>query len=144
VTTDSAGNLMVADIGNNAIRKIDAAGYVTTLAGRGPTLPGFADGPGSVAKFFRPTSAVFNSADGMTYVADSHNNRIRRIDANGNVTTYAGTGVTGLVNGSRQQAQFSLPTDLVIYGGFMYISDSGNNVIRRIDMATGIVSTYIT
>jgi DNA-binding beta-propeller fold protein YncE len=106
--------------------------------------PGWADGQGTSACFSRPTAVVFNSADNMLYVADSHNNCIRRIDASGNVTTYAGTSEPGLVNGSLSQARFSMPTDLVILNGFMYISDSMNNVIRRIDMNACIVSTFIS
>lgn len=142
-TMDSSGNMYVADIGNNAIRKIDAAGYVSTSAGAGPEQIGLVDGNGSAAKFSRPTSVVFNSTNGMLYVADSHNNCIRQVDYAGNVTTYAGTGAAGLVDGDRSQAQFSMPTDLVIFGTFMYISDSLNNCIRRIDMTNGQVSTYI-
>lgn len=96
------------------------------------------------AKFSRPTSVLFNATDGILYVADSHNNCIRKIDPDGNVTTYAGTGTAGLVDGDRLQAQFSMPTDLVIFGTFMYVSDSLNNCIRRIDMTNGQVSTYIS
>lgn len=142
ITKDAAGNMYVADIGNNMIRKIDTAGNVATCAGAGPS--GHVDAQGAGACFFRPTAVVYNSADNMLYVADSHNNCIRRIDMSGNVTTYAGTGTAGLVDGARAQAQFSTPTDLVIVNGFMYVSDSTNNAIRRIDMASGIVSTYIT
>jgi DNA-binding beta-propeller fold protein YncE len=140
---DSAGYLYVADIGNNAIRGIDAGGNVTTCAGGGPDAQGLVDGQGSQAKFFRPTSIVFNPADNVLYIADSHNNVIRRMDSSGNVTTYAGTGTPGLVNGSLLEAQFDKPFDLAIVNGFMYISDTLNNVIRRIDMSTGVVSTYI-
>jgi len=142
MVTDGGGNMLVADVGNNAIRKIDSSGYVTTLAGLGNTQPGFADGSSAVAKFSRPTSLVQYGS--YTYVADSHNHRIRMIDASGNVSTYAGTGQKGLVNGAKESAQFNTPTELVISGGYMYISDSANNVIRRIDMATGQVSTYIS
>jgi len=144
VSPDGSGNMYVADIGNNAIRKIDSSGYVTTLAGGGPNQIGLVDGSGSSASFYRPTSLVFNTTDGTLYVADSNNHCIRRIDANGNVTTYAGTGQAGLVDGSLSQAQFNGPTELVISDGYMYISDSMNNVIRRIDMSNGIVSTYIS
>ena len=144
MTQDSAGNMYVADSGNNAIRKISTSGYVSTLAWAGPEQPDHVDGQGSNALFFRPTSVLFNPADGMTYVADSHNNCIRQIDSAGNVTTYAGTGQPGLVNGPRATAQFSLPTDLVIHNGFMFISDTMNNVIRAINMSTGEVMTYIS
>lgn len=144
MTMDTSGNMYVADIGNNAIRKIDASGYVSTSAGAGPEQIGLVDGNGWGAKFSRPTSVVFNATDGMLYVADSHNNCIRQVDSAGNVTTYAGTGAPGLINGDRSQAQFSMPTDLVIFGIFMYVSDSLNNCVRRIDMTNGQVSTYIS
>lgn len=144
MTTDGVGSMYVADIGNNAIRKIDASGYVTTPAGGGPYQYGKVDGQGAAASFARPTAVISNPADGMLYVADSHNNCIRKVDPAGNVTTYAGTGTAGLVDGNRSQAQFSMPTDLIIYGGYMYISDSLNNCIRRIDMSNGQVSTFIS
>lgn len=143
-TQDVAGYIYVADIGNNAIRRIDSAGNVMTCAGAGPSEQGFVNGQGSQAKFYRPTSIVFNPADNMFYIADSHNNVIRRMDSAGNVTTYAGTGAPGLVNGTLAQAQFDKPVDLVLHNGFMYISDSMNNVIRRIDMGNGTVTTYIS
>ncbi len=141
---DAAGYIYVADIGNNAIRRIDGGGNVMTCAGAGPLAQGFVNGQGSQAKFYRPTSIVFNPADNMMYIADSHNNVIRKMDLSGNVSTYAGTGTPGLVNGSLSQAQFDKPVDLVIHNGFMYISDSMNNVIRRIDMVNGTVTTYIS
>ena len=143
LTQDSSGMMYIADAGNNAIRRVDTAGNVTTLAGAGPNNPGLVDGQGSAASFFLPTSVVFNPADGYIYVADSHNNCIRRIDSAGNVSTYAGTGQPGLVNGPLLQAQFDKPADLVIWNGYMYISDSLNNVIRRIDMVNQQASTYI-
>ena len=87
---------------------------------------------------------AFNAADNSYYIADSHNNVIRKMDSYGNVTTYAGTGEPGLVNGSLFQAKFSMPMDLIIHNGFMYISDNQNNVIRRIDMAAGTVITLIS
>jgi len=139
---DSSGKLIISDMGNHAIRVIDSAGYVTTLAGNGE--PGYANGTGGQARFNRPTAVVFNPLDGMTYVADSHNNCIRRVDASGNVTTYAGSNEGGRVDGTLAQARFDGPVDLVINGGYMYVSDSRNNCIRRIDMVNGQVSTYIT
>lgn len=144
MTTDGGGNMFVADIGNNAIRKIDSSGNVTTTAGGGPFKFGKVDGKGAAASFFGPTAVVSNPANGMLYVADSHNNCIRQIDSAGNVTTYAGTGVAGLVNGDRLQARFSMPTDVIIVGSYMYVADSLNNCIRRIDMSNGQVSTYLS
>jgi hypothetical protein len=145
IARDGSGNLYVADIGNNAIRKIDTSGNVSLCAGRGPTQPGLVDGYGANACFNRPTSIVWNPSDNMMYVADSLNNCIRRMDMSGNVTTYAGAtdGTPGLVNGPLLQARFGNPTDIAIHNRFMYISDTNNNAIRIIDMNTGIVSTYL-
>lgn len=139
---DSSGNSYVADMGNHVIRKIDSAGNVTTFAGTGE--PGYVNGSGSVAQFNEPSSIVFNAADGYLYVTDSGNQTIRRITLSGTVSTYAGADSPGLVNGNRTGARFSRPLDLLISGGFMYIADSLNNVVRRIDMATGVVSTYVS
>lgn len=144
VTKASSGYLYVADIGNNAIRMIDSSNNVTTCAGAGPTNAGYVDGQGAQAKFFRPTSIVYNASDSMLYIADSHNNVIRKMDSWGNVTTYAGNGSPGLVNGSLSQAQFDKPTEIAIFNGVMYVADSMNNVIRRIDMVNGTVTTYIS
>lgn len=125
VVSDGQGNLYVADIGNNAVRKIDASGNVSTLSGKGFGEPGYNNNNNpSEATFFRPTSVAYNSADSSVYVADSHNNCIRKIDANGAVTTYAGTNEAGYADGNLTAARFSMPTDLVIYNGVMFISDS--------------------
>jgi hypothetical protein len=139
--TDSSGNMYVVDYGNNVIRKIDTSGNVTTFAGSGAT--GLVDGGPTVARFTHPCGIVFNSADGQLYVVDSGNNSIRKVDLSGNVVTYAGSQHGGLVNGSLLQAEFQCPMGVAIYAGYMYISDSMNNAIRRIDMSTGVVSTYI-
>ncbi len=141
-TWDSSGNMFVADSGNHAIRKIDTSGNVTTFAGSGN--PGFTDGQGTNAQFTNPVSIVFNSADSYFYVTDTGNNSIRRIDSSGNVTTYAGAVQGGLVNGSLLDARFQCPMGLAISNGFMYVADSMNNVIRRIDMTQGTVSTYVS
>lgn len=144
VVSDGQGNLYVADIGNNAVRKIDTSGNVSTLSGKGFGEPGYNNNNNpSEATFNRPTSVVYNLNDGSVYVADSHNNCIRRIDPNGAVTTYAGSKNPGYVNGSLTDARFNTPTDLVIYNGVMFISDSLNNCIRAIDMSSGQVSTFI-
>ena len=140
---DTAGNVYIADAGNNVIRKIDTSGNVTTFAGSG--TPGNADGNGSSAQFNMPCGIVYNPADNYLYVADSRNNAIRRIDLSGNVTTYAGeAGNGGYADGSLSVAQFSCPMDLVISGTTMFISDAFNNAIRSINMTSGTVSTYIS
>jgi sugar lactone lactonase YvrE len=141
IAVDPSGNLYVVDMGNNVIRKIDTSGNVTTFAGTGQ--PGYADGAGSVAQFNFPSSIAFNPADSMLYVADSMNNSIRKIDLAGNVSTYAGTSTSGYTDGSLTNARFSCPMDLLIAGSLMYVSDTMNNSIRRIDMTNSVVSTYL-
>ncbi len=142
VTWDSSGNLYIADSMNHVIRKVDTSGNVTTLAGTGQH--GYVDGPGWQAQFNMPCGIAYNLADNFLYVADMMNNVIRRVDLSGNVSTYAGGPSPGFVNGPLTDARFQCPTDLVISGSFMYISDTMNNVIRRVDMVSGIVTTYIS
>jgi hypothetical protein len=139
---DGAGNMYVTDTGNYMLRKIDTAGNVTSFAGSGQW--GYADGSATVAKFKLPTGVAYNPSDGFIYVADTHANVIRKVDGAGNVSTYAGTGTPGLTNGSLGQAQFSCPSEVIILNNLMYVSDTCNNVIRRIDMTSGVVSTYIS
>ena len=149
VATDGAGVVYTADTGNNAIRKIDAAGNVTTLAGLGPSGPGWVDGPGTaganVAAFNGP-AAVAVDASGNLYVADTNNNAIREIDSSGNVTTLAGlSGGPGWVDGpgasGTNVARFAAPTGISIDGaGNLYIADLGNCAVRELD-ASGNVRT---
>jgi hypothetical protein len=138
---DTSGSTYVADAGNHVIRRIDSGGNVTTFAGYG--VPGYADGTGASAQFRLPTGMVYNSNDNAFYVADSGNNRIRRITMAGTVTTYAGNGIGGFVNGSLLQSEFRHPTDIVVLGTNLVVSDTYNNAIRLIDTSTGTVSTLI-
>ena len=80
----------------------------------------------------------------MLYVADTGNNSIRRVTLSGVVTTYSGAPTAGLTNGTLSQARYSHPMGLMILNNFMYVADSLNNVIRRIDMVNGTVTTYIS
>jgi DNA-binding beta-propeller fold protein YncE len=88
-----------------------------------------------------PTGITYNPGDHYWYVADAGNNCIRRITSTGTVSTYAGSNVGGYVDGALSLARFSSPADLAIDGTNMYITDSGNNAIRKIDMSAGKVST---
>ena len=136
------GGTAIADTGNNALRIINSQ-TVSTLAGS-PT-PGYADGPTTAARFNKPSGMVYNPADQYFYVADTFNSCIRRVDTSGNVTTYAGMCThAGLVDSTTlSSAKLNKPTGIAISGSFMYISDSGNNCIRRLDMSQSAISTYI-
>jgi len=131
ITIDAAGNLYVADRENHRIRKITPAGVVTTLAGSG--VAGFANGTGTAAQFNKPTGLAID-ADGSIYVADSENNRIRKITSTGVVTTIAGSGIYGHVDGPGSVAEFTHPLNLAIDdSGIIYVSDSYESRIRKIE-----------
>jgi serine/threonine-protein kinase len=137
---DSAGNVYVADQGNNVIRKISSKGNVTTFAGSGTR--GAADGTGAAASFNQP-AAVCVDIGGNVYVADQGGNRIRKITSAGVVTTIAGNGTAGLQNGKQTGAEFNQPGGIAIDSkNVLYIGDTGNNVIRKIFLNTGEVQTY--
>jgi serine/threonine protein kinase, bacterial len=131
LAVDTAGNVYVADEGNNMIRKISPLGAVTTFAGSGAR--GSADGAPGSASFNAPTGLAID-AGGNLYVADSNNNLIRKITPDGTVSTLAGTGLLGSANGAPPTlASFSAPQGVAVdvYGN-VYVTDSGNNLIREI------------
>ncbi|WP_371867438.1 gluconolaconase [Duganella guangzhouensis] len=135
---DAAGNLYVADTGNNAIRKVTPAGVVSTLAGDG--LAGDKDGKGAGAQFNGPIGVAVDAA-GVVYVADTYNDRIRRIAPDGTVTTIAGGKRAGHADGAAAQALFDTPTGLAISAaGDLYIADTANHAIRKLSK-DGQVST---
>lgn len=131
VIKDGAGNLLIADQNNHRIRRIDPVGNVTTIAGNGNA--GFIDGPALTAEFNMPYGLAIDSA-GNVYVADSQNLRIRKIDTGGMVTTIAGDGTAGLVNGPGATAQFRGTWDVALNSTetFLYVADAANHVIRQI------------
>jgi len=135
---DLAGNIYVADSGNNLIRKISVDGDVTTLAGSG--FPGSANGNGSAASFNAPQNLTVD-VDGNVYVTDSGNNLIRKITSSGDVTTYAGNGSAGGDNGPALSASFNKPYGIVVDDiGDLFVSDFGGNVIRMIDPAGNVIT----
>jgi sugar lactone lactonase YvrE len=138
IAVDNAGNVYVADQYNNMIRKITAAGVVSTLAGTGAY--GSTDGPGTLASFNFPTGVAIDNA-GNVYVADKVSNKIRKITAAGFVSTLAGTGLVGSVDGVGTSASFYYPSGVAVDNvGNVYVADQYNKKIRKIT-AAGIVST---
>jgi hypothetical protein len=130
ITADAAGNLYVSDSTNHRIRKISSTGNVTTLAGTG--VAGFADGPGASAQFNEPRGIAVDG-NGVVYVADELNNRIRKIDAQGNVSTLAGNGVAGFADGPAATAEFDAPAGVAVDGsGTVYVGDTSGDRIRVI------------
>ena len=138
VVADAEGNLYVADNYNHTIRRVSAAGTVTTLAGA-PEMQGDADGSGSQARFSFPSCLAFGP-DGHLYVTDAYNHRIRRVTIQGEVTTFAGSSRGG-ADGPALEAQFRSPDGLAFDAvGNLVVADTGNHTLRRINSA-GQVST---
>ena len=139
---DVKGSLYVADRDNHAIRKISPDGVITTVAGDGS--PGFFGdgGPATQAKLNQPEAVAFDR-HGNTYFSDSANNRVRKIDTDGVITTIAGTGKTGAAGdgGPATKAQITDPDGLAFDDdGNLYVSDTDNNRVRRID-THGVITT---
>jgi hypothetical protein len=138
VAVDGSGNVYVADYANNLIRKITAAGVVTTLAGSGSQ--GSADGEGTAASFYNPRGVAVDGS-GNVYVADYEYHLIRKITSAGVVTTLAGSGSWGSANGSGTAASFNGPNGVAVDGsGNVYVADYFNHLIRKITSA-GVVTT---
>jgi sugar lactone lactonase YvrE len=140
VAVDSAGNVYVADAFNQTIRKISAAGAVTTLAGS-PGNRGEADGTGGAAQFNHPLDVAVDGS-GNVYVADAFNDTIRKITPAGVVTTLAGSaGISGSNDGTGMNALFNQPAGIAVDGsGNVLVADTANATIRRVTPA-GVVTT---
>jgi len=134
LTVDSAGTIYVADTLNHNIRKISQTGVVTTLAGGGTGsvgVNGYVDATGTAARFNSPMAVAVDSS-GNVFVADSANNRIRKITPAGVVTTVAGNGTAGYQDGyGKADTMFSAPRGIAIGSdGRLYVTDTNNNRIR--------------
>jgi serine/threonine protein kinase, bacterial len=135
VALDAAGNLYVADTGNNLIRKITAGRLVSHLAGSG--APGSRDGTGDSASFSGP-GALAVDGSGNIFVADSNNNLIRKVTAGAVVTTIAGTGAVGGLNGDGTAATFHGPYGIAVDGsGHIFVGDTYGQLIRKLTVTTG-------
>ncbi|MDM0032322.1 NHL repeat-containing protein [Variovorax sp. J22P271] len=138
VATDADGNIYVLEFIGAVVRKVTPAGDVITLAGSG--IAGFADGTGATASFGQ-AYGIATDAVGNVYVADSGNNRIRKITPGGVVTTLAGSGQIGATDGAGSAASFNGPGGLTVdRDGNVYVADTGNSLLRKITPA-GVVST---
>ena len=142
VAGDTSGTIYIADTGNHRIRRINAAhNSITTYAGTGTA--GFSgDGAAATSAKLDAPSGVFGDSVGTVYIADTGNHRIRQISTAGVITTIAGTGTAGFSGDSAAATSAKLygPTAVYARGGFIYVADTGNNRIRRIN-SSGRIAT---
>jgi sugar lactone lactonase YvrE len=131
IALDTQGNLYVADTGNNAVRRVAPDGVVTTIAGSGKA--GYKDGPAREAEFNAPIGVAVD-AQGNLYVADTYNDRIRKVTKEGEVMTIAGGGASpGYSDGPAMTASFDTPCGIAVAPtGELYVADTGNNAIRKL------------
>lgn len=136
----TTGNLYVSDGGNDMIRKVTPDGRVTTVAGN-PVASGDVDGLGTEALFAVPWGIDVDAA-GNVYVADTNNQKIRKITPAAVVTTFSGQGFIGNTNGGASSSRFNSPSGLAIGpGGALFVTDGYNAVIRRVS-TIGETSTF--
>jgi sugar lactone lactonase YvrE len=153
VAVDGSGNLYIADLRNQRIRKLTRDGIITTVAGNGQT--GFSGDGGLAVRaslnlmgaiWTQYTGSVAVDSAGNIYIADTNNNRIRRVTPNGVIATFAGSGTRGFSGdgGSALQAALAGPGAIAFDSlGNMFIADTGNNAIRKVK-PDGTISTYVS
>jgi len=138
LTIDSRENMYCTDCGDDRIKKLSSDGKLSLIAGNGKE--GFRNGTAFDASFNRPRGIVIDQHDNL-YVAERDNNRIRKITPEGVVSTFAGSGQSGLSDGEGIAARFNSPCGLAIDGqGNIYVADHLNSRVRKIT-SKGVVST---
>ncbi|MGD0869192.1 MAG: IPT/TIG domain-containing protein [Bryobacteraceae bacterium] len=133
VAADSSGNLYIADTVNNVVRKVTAAGVISTIAGNGTAGSGGDGGAATSAQLHSPQGIAVD-ANGGIYIADTQNARVRKI-TNGTINTVAGSGTAGFGgdSGAATSAQLNIPAGLAVDGaGNLYIADFSNNRVRKV------------
>ena len=141
LTTDAAGDVLIADCGNNRVRKVDGSGVISTVAGSAAPA-GLGDGgPATAAQLDCPSGVAVHA--GTVYIADSGANRVRSVDSSGVIRTVAGTGTAGFNGdgGAASSARLSAPFGVSFdSAGNLYIADTGNNRVRRV-VPSGTITT---
>jgi len=145
VALDTAGNLYIADVGNTRVRKVDhATRRITTFAGNGTVGDSGDGGPATSAQLISPSSLAVDTA-GNLYIGDSNTNRIRKVDhVTATINTVAGNGTYGYSGdgGPATSASLSNPVGVAVdTARNLYISESNSNRVRKVDHATGKITT---
>ena len=142
VAVDGSGTIFIADTANHRIRKVDASGIITTVAGDGTAGYSGEGGPAVSASLNSPYAVALDSS-GNLYIADLSNNRIRKVEPSGVISTVAGSGIAGSSgdNGPAVSASLNGPRGVAVdASGAVYIADSNNQRIRKVD-AAGVITT---
>jgi sugar lactone lactonase YvrE len=134
VTPDRAGNVYLADTGNQRIRRVDADGVISTVAGSGEKGHSGDGGPALEAALNDPVMIAVDERDGSLYFTDHHGHVVRRVSADGVISTVAGTGVQGFAGdcGPATEAMLDQPWGIAIHDGVLFIADMGNNRVRMV------------
>jgi hypothetical protein len=143
---DAKGDVFIADSGDNTVREITPAGAIRRIAGTGIAGLGFAGPhgfPAALSSLDRPQNVAVNAA-GDVFIADTYNNRVVKVTPQGQIQAVAGDGAAGYSGDGRLAAfaELNSPTGVAVDSqGNLYIADSANNVIRRVDARTGTITT---
>ncbi|MFF1724315.1 NHL domain-containing protein [Streptomyces sviceus] len=142
IAVDSAGAVYIADTNNHRVRKITADGKISTVAGTGAAAFGGDDGPATVARLNLPLGVAVDST-GVLYIADHSNHRVRKVTAEGKISTIAGAGAAGFRGdgGAAVAAQLNCPYAVAVdEAGDLYIADAANHRVRKVT-ADGKIGT---
>ena len=149
VAVDGSGNIFIADIGNDRIRKVDSSGKISTVAGNG--AKGFSgDGGPATAAMLNLSSAhagLVVDANGNLYIPDTGNQRVRKVDSTGTITTVAGNGIAGFSGdgGPAVSAGLNNPGDVALdSAGNLFIADTTNNRVRKVTLGSGAAAPSIS
>jgi sugar lactone lactonase YvrE len=146
LAVDASGSLFIADANNSSVRKVDSTGTISTVAGSG--VEGFSGdgGPATQAKLSWPLDVSLDAAGGLLIADNGFNNRVRRVDSTGRISTIAGNGTMGLAadGGPANRAELSQVNDVAVDGvGNVYIADAQSNAVRMVNKSTGAIATIV-
>jgi sugar lactone lactonase YvrE len=143
VTADASGNIYIADERNHRIRKVNTSGIISTIAGNGTGSYSGDGGQATNAELYNP-EGILVDASGNIYIGDVDNERVRKVNTSGIITTVAGNGVQSYFGdgGPATAAELFFPTGLAMdASGILYIADNGNYRVRTVN-TSGIINTF--